>query len=1017
MASQKSFKRIAGILIPSVLTALVCAVDPNAATDGVLATTIGLKLMDAVASNWFANTTIEFAEEMFDGRKQIQHYAPSHLAQAIGRAFTKTFDGLAESFRQSEHYKNLVRQGDQTELDVALTLLNEIGLEAQAIFNDPEKLRAFISQAEQQLQERSLGSDGNDGTPLINVQRVLKSELEQRLGGHKSAVVEFILRQLDDQKVEHLVENFQKELQDPESGTSAWRAWLMLQSQQLQWTTQETHRVVQRVEEKLDEVLKTLPDGSTSAKHTPVPNQIPTNFARDLFVGRTVEIAQIKSLLSTEPRLCIIWGMPGIGKSLLASRVATELKPQFADGVLWATLQDAPHLTLEETLLPVLDKFARAYGVQLEAQPTFDVRLDRVHEILRSKQILIVLENIQSAIIVERLLPANHTCALLITTTNRQISPQSDLVVEVKPLPEQDAVTLLQKSVGSRRLKKTDAKRLSELVEGHPTALQILSRILSSARHLEADDYTIFLAEQTNLLTYLKKHEATLDATFELAYRQLDVQQQKLFTQLGLFALGDFSVGALATLRQQAVIEVQAAMGQLATQALVAEYAIDLKKEQWTVPSTLAKGMRTNLLKRYRMPVLFVDFARTKTPTTENGDGDYEKLADYYIELSAHFKTTGFLLLDIEWANLQRIIDWCLTQRPALALTLVNNLTTPYLGKLGFLDVRGYWTSARTLIDRLRLAPFLQEKSAEQAWLTVKAGIFTLRTGLVAEGETVLAAGCRLAETVERQEAVALCLAYAYAALAQAQEPSDLNAARRGLNKAVTLLAGLPALTNALQQERGWLLFRQATVLARLQEYTLAQAGFEQALVLLPVEPNSARAGCHNNLGHLADDPATAADHFHLAKTLAEKLGDRHLIAGILQNLAGVAEAQNDFARAERFYKAAGKEYDRLVDHRNQCILLSNVGHFAVQQQKSAAATAYLSAATAIANQYYSNDPEIQLHLMLNQARLALLDKRLHDMKEWLDKVYHHPAFEQPGFEEVHDEHQQLQATVEQLVT
>lgn len=45
------------------------------------------------------------------------------------------------------------------------------------------------------------------------------------------------------------------------------------------------------------------------------------------------------------------------------------------------------------------------------------------------------------------------------------------LVVEVKPLPEQDAVTYCQKSVGSRRLKKIDAKRLSELVEGHPTAL------------------------------------------------------------------------------------------------------------------------------------------------------------------------------------------------------------------------------------------------------------------------------------------------------------------------------------------------------------------------------------------------------------------------------------------------------------------------------------------------------------------------------------------------------------------
>lgn len=54
---------------------------------------------------------------------------------------------------------------------------------------------------------------------------------------------------------------------------------------------------------------------------------------------------------------------------------------------------------------------------------------------------------------------------------------------------------------------------------------------------------------------------------------------------------------------------------------------------------------------------------------------------------------------------------------------------------------------------------------------------------------------------------------------------------------------------------------------------------------------------------------------------------------------------------------------------------------------------------------------------MLNQAKLARLDKRLNDMQDWLDRVYHHPAFEQLGFEEIRDEHQQLQAALEQLLS
>lgn len=135
------------------------------------------------------------------------------------------------------------------------------------------------------------------------------------------------------------------------------------------------------------------------------------------------------------------------------------------------------------------------------------------------------------------------------------------------------------------------------------------------------------MAEQTNLLTYLKKHEATLDATFELAYRQLDVQQQKLFTQLGLFALGDFSVQWIHEPSPTSGNRSASHDGAANNAGPGCGICNRLEKRAMDGSSTLAKGMRTDLLKRYRMPVLFVDFARTKTPTTGGlGDGDYEKL-------------------------------------------------------------------------------------------------------------------------------------------------------------------------------------------------------------------------------------------------------------------------------------------------------------------------------------------------------------------------------------------------------
>ena len=89
----------------------------------------------------------------------------------------------------------------------------------------------------------------------------------------------------------------------------------------------------------------------------PLPRGEPDRFGASLpipltgFVGRTREIAQLVALLRGETRLVTLTGPGGVGKTRLAVRLATELAPEFADGVAFVGLASvADHLLVLPTV-------------------------------------------------------------------------------------------------------------------------------------------------------------------------------------------------------------------------------------------------------------------------------------------------------------------------------------------------------------------------------------------------------------------------------------------------------------------------------------------------------------------------------------------------------------------------------------------------------------------------------------------------------------------------------------------
>src|SRR6266571_5524051 len=146
----------------------------------------------------------------------------------------------------------------------------------------------------------------------------------------------------------------------------------------------------------------------TRSSHRPKAN-LPAEVTS--FVGRRHEIAQIKKLLRRR-RLVTVTGVPGVGKTRLALRVAAELRETFADGV-W--LVELAALT-EDRLLP--QTVADVLGIQDQsARP----ELETLSDYLQDKQLLLVLDNCEHlsdacAVLAEALLRAAPRLRILATS-------------------------------------------------------------------------------------------------------------------------------------------------------------------------------------------------------------------------------------------------------------------------------------------------------------------------------------------------------------------------------------------------------------------------------------------------------------------------------------------------------------------------------------------------------------------------------------------------------------------------
>ncbi len=283
------------------------------------------------------------------------------------------------------------------------------------------------------------------------------------------------------------------------------------------------------------------------------PNNLPVQPTP--FLGREQEVAAIGGLLRREDvRLVTLTGPGGTGKTRLALQVAADVSDQFSGGVFFVNLAPISDPAL------VVSTIAETLAIREGSGRTL---LERLVEELRAQQMLLLLDNFEQVVSA-----AEQVAALLIAcprlkvlVTSREVLhvraehefpvpplvvPDPDHLPDLATLAQQAAVALfLQQAQAVKpdfQLTVTNARTIAELcarLDGLPLAIELAAARMKlfSPRALLAR-----LGQRLAVLTSASRdvpaRQQTLRSTIAWSYHLLDVQEQRLFRQLSVFASG-----------------------------------------------------------------------------------------------------------------------------------------------------------------------------------------------------------------------------------------------------------------------------------------------------------------------------------------------------------------------------------------------------------------------------------------------------------------------------------------------
>jgi transcriptional regulator with XRE-family HTH domain/tetratricopeptide (TPR) repeat protein len=254
------------------------------------------------------------------------------------------------------------------------------------------------------------------------------------------------------------------------------------------------------------------------------------------FVGRDAELTELDRLAdrTTRPRLVVVSGAGGLGKSALATHAAHRLGPAFPGGVLHLDLRGLDPRPLDPSV--ALGRVLQSLGVRVVPTELAD-RSALCRQLLAEREALVVLDNARAEAQVRPLLIGEGGSTVLVTSRRMLSGLSHARRLALTPLPDPDAVALLAdvEGVGSDDGALAEVARLCG---NYPLALRVVRNLLITRPSWTLADLVGRLADRDQRIDRLRAGDLEVDAALGLSYEQLDDGTRRLFRRLSLVHAG-----------------------------------------------------------------------------------------------------------------------------------------------------------------------------------------------------------------------------------------------------------------------------------------------------------------------------------------------------------------------------------------------------------------------------------------------------------------------------------------------
>ncbi|MFJ5828394.1 AfsR/SARP family transcriptional regulator [Streptomyces sp. NPDC093089] len=282
------------------------------------------------------------------------------------------------------------------------------------------------------------------------------------------------------------------------------------------------------------------------------PSDLPPNIPS--FTGRTAETEVLDALLDGRPdgeppRVALVTGVAGIGKTALAVHWSHRAAASFPDGCLHVDLGSAPAAPGE-----VLGRLLRSLGAPGDRLPDDEAsRISLYRRLLRGRRVLVVLDDASSFSQVAPLLPANGGCCVVVTSRESMeelVLRHGAVRVPLGVLDRADSTALLDRIVTGGRTAAFPAQtaRLAELCDGLPLALCIAAARLATRPHWTVRRLADRLDDEHRRLDELSLGGSRVRASFELSHGCLSPGLASVYRRLSLLDVPDVPAWAVAAL-------------------------------------------------------------------------------------------------------------------------------------------------------------------------------------------------------------------------------------------------------------------------------------------------------------------------------------------------------------------------------------------------------------------------------------------------------------------------------------